>query len=156
NDALTHYNLALALKYKGESRQAVDEFENALHLKSSWAEAHFGLGATLLDLNDLSAARKELETAVKLDPKKPNAHRLLARVAAEQNDLALAQSELRLAMALKPTAETHFELGLVQGQLGNLPGAAAEFRGALALNPRYAKAQRMLGVTLRRQGDPAG
>src|SRR5262249_5875143 len=33
NDALTHYNLALALKYKGESRQAVEEFENALRLK---------------------------------------------------------------------------------------------------------------------------
>ena len=31
-DALTHYNLALALKYKGEARQAVDEFGEALRL----------------------------------------------------------------------------------------------------------------------------
>src|SRR5262245_66219351 len=56
NDALTHYSLALALKYKGDSRQAVDEFESALRLRPQWAEAHFGLGATWLDLNDLPVA----------------------------------------------------------------------------------------------------
>src|SRR6202158_6510848 len=41
NDALTHYNLALALKYKGESRQAVDEFEAALRLKPKWSDAEY-------------------------------------------------------------------------------------------------------------------
>ena len=29
----------------------------------------------------------------------------------------------------KPSAEMHFELGLAEGQLGNLAAAAAEFRG---------------------------
>ena len=29
NDALTHYDLALALKYKGDTKQAVEEFESA-------------------------------------------------------------------------------------------------------------------------------
>jgi len=45
-DSLTHYNLALALKYKGDARQAADEFESALRLKPNWADAHYGLGAT--------------------------------------------------------------------------------------------------------------
>src|SRR5262249_18283089 len=94
-----------------------------------------------------------LQTAVELDAKNANAHRLLARVAAQQNDLALAQGELRRALALKPTAELHFERGVIEGQLGNLVGAAAEFRSALALNPRLAGAHRLLGVTLRRQGN---
>src|SRR5438270_13025741 len=30
NDAVTHYDLALALKYKGEPREALKEFEAAL------------------------------------------------------------------------------------------------------------------------------
>ena len=98
NDALTHYNLALALKYKGDGRQAVGEFESALALRPRWAEAHFSLGDTWLELNDPAAARKELETAVELDPKNSTAHRLLARVAAQQNDLASAQTELRRAL----------------------------------------------------------
>src|SRR5262249_22709982 len=76
-------------------------------------------------------------------------------VAAQQNDFASAQAELRRALALEPAAEMHFELGLVLGQLGNLPGAAAEFRSALALNPKLGSAHEMLGVTLRRQGDSA-
>src|SRR5262249_23947442 len=94
NDALTRYNLALALKYNGESRQAVDEFERALALKPKWADAHFGLGATWLELNDLSSARKELQAAVELDPKNPNAHLLLARDASHQYDLRFAHTHI--------------------------------------------------------------
>src|SRR5215472_11573120 len=52
NDALTHYNLALALKYKGDANQAVEEFETALRLKPKWADAHYGLGAARYDLHD--------------------------------------------------------------------------------------------------------
>src|SRR5207249_5461707 len=51
NDALTHYNLALALKYKGDAKLAADEFEAALRLKPKWADAHYALGATWYDLH---------------------------------------------------------------------------------------------------------
>ena len=56
NDALTHYDLALALKYKGEAKQAADEFEAALRLKPKWGDAHYGLGAAWYDLHDQAAA----------------------------------------------------------------------------------------------------
>src|SRR5215475_12372639 len=46
NDSDTHYNLALALKYKAEPQQAIEEFEAALKLKPKWAEAHYALGAS--------------------------------------------------------------------------------------------------------------
>src|SRR2546430_14357481 len=68
NDPLTHYNLALALKYKGDAAQAVEEFEAALHLKPKWAAAEYGLGAARYDLHDQAAAIKALETAIRLDP----------------------------------------------------------------------------------------
>ena len=68
NDALTHYNLAITLKYKGDARQAVEEFEATLRLKPKWADAHYGLGATWYDLHDQPAALKELRIAVGLDP----------------------------------------------------------------------------------------
>jgi tetratricopeptide (TPR) repeat protein len=41
-DADTHYNLALALKYKGEAAASVEEFERAVKLKPEWSAAHFG------------------------------------------------------------------------------------------------------------------
>jgi superkiller protein 3 len=80
----------------------------------------------------------------------------LARICLEQNNPSAAADELRLAIAAKPSAELHFELGLAQGQLGDLSAAAAEFRAAIKLNPRYATAYDRLGVTLRRQDDHIG
>src|ERR1700741_1697766 len=49
NDALTHYNLALALKYKGDAKQAAEEFKKTTELRPKWADAHFGLGASRYD-----------------------------------------------------------------------------------------------------------
>ena len=67
--------------------------------------------------------------------------------------LRLREENCSAALQVKPSAELHFELGLVEGQLGNLDAAATEFRTAIQLNPRFAPAHSMLGVTVRRQGD---
>src|SRR5258708_15456872 len=45
NDSVTHYDLALVLQHTGAPRQAVEEFESAVRLKPTWAEAHYALGA---------------------------------------------------------------------------------------------------------------
>src|SRR6267154_2475650 len=156
NDPDTHYNLALTLKYKGDAKQAVEEFEAALRLKPKWADAHYGLGATWYDLGDQAAALKELRTAIDLDPANAGAHGLLARIYLQQSNPLAAAGELRRALQSKPSAELHLELGLAEGQLGNLESAADEFRRALRLNHRFAAAHSLLGVTLRRQGDHAG
>src|ERR1700719_4078166 len=95
NDPDTHYNLALTLKYKGDAKQAVEEFEATLQLKPKWADAHYGLGATWYDL---AAALKELRTAIDLDPANAGAHRLLARVYLQQNNPSAAEGELRRAL----------------------------------------------------------
>ena len=68
DDSLTHYNLALALDYKGDQKQAVEEFEAALRLKPNWAEAHYGLGTALYELHEQNQALKELRAAVELEP----------------------------------------------------------------------------------------
>src|SRR5271154_1275073 len=153
NDALTHYDLALALKYKGDTKQAVEEFEAAIRLKPGWGEAHFGLGAALYELHDQAGALKELRKAVEYGPSNAPAHLFLAHVYSELNDFPGAERELNRAVALKPTAEMHFELGQVEGQLGKLDAAAAQFRVALGLDPKMARAHVLLGITLRRQGN---
>jgi len=156
NDAVTHYSLALALRYKGESREALKEFQAALKLRPKWAEAHYGIGAVWYDLQDQDSAVKELHTAETLDPLNAATHRLLARILAQQNNLADAEHETKLALRLKPSAEAHVDLGVVEGQLGNLNEAAAQFRLAIQQDSALASAHLMLGITLRRQGDHKG
>ena len=95
NDAATHYNLALALKYKGDSREALKEFQAALKLRPKWADAHYGIGSVWYDLQDQDSAVKELRTAEALDPLNAATHRLLARILAQQNNLADAEHELK-------------------------------------------------------------
>src|SRR6201993_1994854 len=68
NDVVTHYNLALALKYKGDDREALKEFQAAIKHRPKWAEAHYGLGATWYDLQNQPEAVSELRTAEALDP----------------------------------------------------------------------------------------
>src|SRR5438874_6599093 len=151
NDSLTHYDLALALKYKGDMNAAADEFEKTIQLKPNWAEAHYGLGATQYDLHEFPSALRELQAAVKLDPQNAGMHRFLARVESAQNDFMDAEHELTRSVELKASSDAFMELGVVKGQLGNFDGAAAAFRRALVLNPRSEPAQLMLGIALRRR-----
>ena len=117
NDSVTHYDLAQALKYKGDTREAVKEFGAALELRPKWADAHYGLGAALYDLQDQIAAAKELRAAETLDPANAATHRLLARILSQRNNPTDAEHELRLALRSKPSAETYVDLGVVEGQL---------------------------------------
>src|SRR6476646_4477824 len=130
-DALTHYDLALALTYKGENREALKEFEAAAELRPKWAEAHYGLGATWYELQNETAALDELHTAATLDPSNASVHRLLGRILSQQQNLVDAERELRLALKLKPSAAIHLELGVVEGQRGKMEEATAEFRQAI-------------------------
>src|SRR5690242_20098317 len=140
NDPLTHYNLGLALKYKGEARDAADEFQAALRLKPKWADAHYALGASYYDLHDQAAAIRELRTALASAPANVAARRMLARIYEEQNDFVSAKSELQHTLASKPSADIYTELGATEGQLGNLPAASADFRHAIALDPKLTNA----------------
>jgi Flp pilus assembly protein TadD len=111
------------------------------------------LGAALYDLHDQAGAVKELRKAVDYSPSNAAAHLFLAHVYSEQNNFSGVERELNRALALKPSAEMHLELGQVEGQLGKLDAAAAQFRAALRRDPKMARAHVMLGVTLRRQGN---
>ena len=153
NDALTHYDLGVALGNKGAARQALEEFETAVRLKPAWAPAHYALGTTYYELHELPSALKQLRKVIQLDPSNANAHQLLAHVYVDQSDFSSALAELTRAVALKPSGELYFELGQVEGQLGKLDAAAVQYRKALRLDPKLARAHVMLGIVLRRQSN---
>jgi tetratricopeptide (TPR) repeat protein/serine/threonine protein kinase len=62
----------------------------------------------------------------------------------------------RAALAIRPDRGLHVHIGQDLRQQGDLAGAAAEYRQAIALQPQLAVAHAGLGVVLDEQGDFAG
>src|SRR6202140_2764237 len=71
-------NLGLALDYSGHKREALGEFEKALHLDPSNAVALLFLGTTYLDLGEATKALNPLERAVSAHPENADAQEALA------------------------------------------------------------------------------
>ncbi|HEY7116489.1 MAG TPA: tetratricopeptide repeat protein [Tepidisphaeraceae bacterium] len=75
----------------------------------------------------------------------------LGHIAERQNppDRVSAAARYRRALELAPNvAQTHYNVGLVHLNQGDIAGAARELEKAIEIEPRYADAYEMLGVTL--------
>src|SRR6266851_5300580 len=133
NDSLTHYNLALALKYKGDAKQAAEEFEATLRLQQ----------------NNPSAAEGELRQALKLKPSAEMRFEL-GLTEAQLGNLEAVAAELRRALNPNPRfAKAHSLLGVTLRRQGNHAGALAEFRKAVDLDAKDPEAQYNLGMELK-------
>ena len=95
NDAATHYNLGLTLKGKGESREALKEFQAALETTAEVGGRALRTGLGLRsDLHDQDEAVRELRTTETLDPANPSARSLVGPYpcAAEQSSRCRARN----------------------------------------------------------------
>ena len=101
------------------------------------------------------AALAGYERALALDPGLAEAHNNLG-VLLRPRDAGAARAAFTRAARLRPGyAEAHNNLGLLMQQTGALAEAVAEFRAAVAADPRSADAHNNLGLALRESGDPA-
>lgn len=144
---LNHGIVLNALKRYGE---AIESFDQAIKLKSKFAEAHNNRGATLASMGQDETALESLRKAIAIKPNYVDAHynlgsslRTLGR-----NDEALKSFDRTLA--LRPTYfSAHTNRGLVFEALGRTDDALACFDKALAINPTFGEAiinrGRMLG-----------
>ena len=116
--------------------------------------AHYNLGRSFEDENQLDIARDYYRRAVKINPANPDAHYNLARLLAKQGDPVEAIRYYRVALQIRPNdADTHNNLGLLLAQRGELQPALMEFREAIRIDPTYSKAYFNLGRILAQQGN---
>ena len=66
--AEVYYNMAIALKSKGESEAAIDSYKQALKIKPDYAEAYNNMGDTLRDKGESEAAIDSYKQALKIKP----------------------------------------------------------------------------------------
>jgi tetratricopeptide (TPR) repeat protein len=93
------------------------------------------LGRLYSQIGNYAKARASFEQALRIDPQQASAREGLAKV--ELSDAIRTVAEA-------PSAQGYLRLGQVFQQQGRAPEAKAEYKQALALNPKLAEARKAL------------
>ncbi len=135
-----HINLGKAFyENPGASRQAVEEFRQAMALAPNSAREHLNYGLALLRAGRTSEGAAELEKARSLNPSLPHTYFNLGVVYKKEGDFTRALREFEQMARLVPDeAVTHYNLGTLYKLQGQNEKAISEFETAARLDPALA------------------
>jgi Tfp pilus assembly protein PilF len=158
SNAGAHDGLGMVLNQQGDPQAAVEEFRKALELRPSFAEAEESLGETLVQLGQWSEASAALKKALagNLEDRSMATY-ALASVLKHLGDAPAADAEYAKARELmrrrvtEDRAKGSNDRGLQLWYSGDLAGAEAALRSAIAEDPAYAEAHNNLGGVLWQQ-----
>jgi tetratricopeptide (TPR) repeat protein len=149
-------NLGLTLLAAGESRRAMQVFEELAKLRPMLTDAHVNLSRAALGAGEMESALQAAETSVEIAPLRSDAHFQRAIVLEElgrfHEALAAYQEVLRLSPEM---ADARFNLGTTLAVLGRLEEARVEYDRGLSLRPNDDRARMNLARLLLLQGDVA-
>jgi tetratricopeptide (TPR) repeat protein len=114
----------------------------------SLAQAHQILGRALLKMNQDQQARKELETAFALDPSFENGYDLAVACLDQDDEKCAVQLFSDMEKSVGDSAELHMSFGRAYGNSDFAPRAIAEFKQAIAENPRLPGAHYCLAAAM--------
>jgi len=157
NDAEAVYYLGRAYYVRNSFDQAIAAFRRALELDPRFAKAENNLGLAYAAKNrpDLAEAayRKAIELSAQGEKKSAepylNLAGLLSRAGQEAESLRLLDTAQQIAGKSDRIAELRGQILLSQNRL---PEAEAQFRAAIAFEPRKASLHFLLGRALKREG----
>jgi Gpi18-like mannosyltransferase/thioredoxin-like negative regulator of GroEL len=138
NDPVIGMDYANTLAEQGDFSRAAEIYREVIQAQPEMWSAYFNLGYMEYQLGDLDLAAQYLSRAATGNPSNAGAVFYLGLTDLKLNRLDGAEVNLRRAIMLAPTAANyHFALGMVLKVKGNGPGALAEFKRELDLNPGH-------------------
>ena len=142
DDPVMTRSLVVALIRAGECPEAEPVAEQALQKRDD-ASLRVSLAGCYLGESRLVEARYQLERAIAAEPGLSTAQLLLAWVHVAEHQFSDAETELNAIAQAHGTEQPGFHLlrGRVLESRGDWPGAAAEFRKELTVNPSSEVAQ---------------
>jgi tetratricopeptide (TPR) repeat protein len=122
------------LRQKGQLKEAIAAFEQALGAGAEPSTLLLRLGALQTEVEDFPAAEQSFSQLVALQPRHADAWCMLGVVTKDQQRYDEAIPHFSQALALDPAlAEAHFNLGLALFELGRLPDASRSFASCAQL-----------------------
>ncbi len=144
-DFEAQYNLAAMLMARGKQADAIQHFEQAVHLHPQDATANNALGASLLAVGRFGEAIPYFSAALKTQPDNFDAHYNLANALASQDKFVDAIEHYRAAVRLRPDdANAEANLGGALAETGNLAEAKVHLQRALQIDPNHKLARENL------------
>ena len=152
----TAFNEATALRTHGDCDGAAELYRRALQLNPDHEDSLYYLGSCWYELGNYSRAEDEFRSLIALNPQSGRAYGQLGRVLSEDapgaaHDLPAAKQAFdRELQIYTEQAGPLLELGGLELNQRNLPGAEQDFRAAARLGS--AEAEFLLGYALFLQG----
>ncbi len=152
--SVAHNNLGVALRKKGQTDEAIDQYRIAAMLKPDDPEPHCNLGHAYLDKGQMDAAIQEYEMALRIRPDQPEIRNNLGVAYGVQGRLDMAIQQHQAAVRLRPDfAEAYFNLGLIFLKTGDVAGARRAFESGLRIRPSDRRARQILQVIISKNPD---
>jgi tetratricopeptide (TPR) repeat protein len=158
-NARAHNNIGTTLLNSGDAASALDALRRAERLDGDSAEIRYNLGNALLKLGRTDEAVGHYEASIRLDPGAVEPAIMLANALSQREQWTQAAEVLRRAVrdanprtGRDTLAKAHFNLANTLSRQGDSAAAIAEYRLAIARDPRHHAAHYGLGVALQRAG----
>ena len=116
---------------KGETAEAIYNFEKSVKLRPSSATHLFDFALALARAGRMEEAQQRAEAALRLKADYAEAHDLLGGIFEQKRQLPQAAAEYRRTLELRPeSARTHLRLGVVLAAQGDRSGSEEHLREA--------------------------
>jgi len=153
NNYVAHSSLGGALLKKGQTDEAISQYQEALRLQPDKATSHNNLGAALLKKDHTSEAISQLQEAIRLNPDYADAHGNLGAALVNKGQTEEAIRQFQEVLRLQPdVAASHNNLGAALEKKGQIGEAISQFQEAIRLEPSSLNARNNLGVGLLNKG----
>ncbi len=153
-NAYLHRTLAYFLDSRGQTEEAIQEYQKATEIDPSRPADWKALGNLYIKTNQVELATRAFEKVTELDPTDQDAQKVLSRLYKSTGDAEAAIKRMEEVKRLDPNnAENLFNLGREYFNLEDYNNAVLNLELMLKLKPNDPTAMEFLGNALQNRGD---